>query len=165
MAYPIEVKEYAFQLFAKGYSYEQIASETGQKFNIPLGVRTVKRWARQYGWYARKMQILEAARKKIDNALADELSKLETEVAELRRRILAEAEPLQIRSKERALEIYLKLTDLLYKMQRDKGESPVDSIVETIFAVLLEHPRLGPLIDKYKEEIIQKIEERLQSGR
>ncbi|MCF6191845.1 MAG: hypothetical protein L3J76_01755 [Candidatus Hydrothermae bacterium] len=162
MGYPNTIKEAAFEMFVKGYSYARIAEEIGARFGLDVAERTVKRWAKKYDWHVRKRGVLLEARKALDERLADEIASIEKEVLDLRRKIMEEMEPLSLRSKERAIEAVIKLTDLWFRMQKDRRpEVDADRIVQAILEVLLEHPKIGPLMERYRDEIAAKIEEKL----
>ncbi len=146
--------EKAFQMYLEGASYSEIASYFG------VTKRTVINWANKGNWKKRKKQILTKAAIKADQKREEIFAKIISDLEEVRARlvpVLTESSP---RSFESGANIFIKISELLLKY-RQEGQD-VNRFVEIIFNILVRHPKVGPLLIKYKDEILQELKRELK---
>jgi len=155
MAVGIDTKEKAFQFFCQGTSIDKIAEE------IKVNRKTILRWKNEYGWESRREKILADVHKKSDRQQADIIANLLSQTVELREEILESLKYLQFKSKEGALSAYQQLTNLIVKFTPERADIK-DEALKKIFAILFSHPKVGPVIERYKDEIITSINKELQ---
>lgn len=156
MTHPPDVKERAFQLYVQGASFDEISEET------KVNKKTLLRWKKNEGWKVRREKILEDMQKKNDAKQVEFLTELQNKSMKLWREISQELEEeAQFRTKEGAVAAYMQLTNLILKLQPPKKELKIGDVLEKVLKVLFDHPKIGLVLDKYKDEIIDEINKEL----
>lgn len=158
MAYSIDVKERAFQLYCQGYSFQRIANvlaEDGTKVTR----RTLIKWDKQYGWKVRKEKVQQEARKKIDESLSNELSELDTRLSDLQDDLFHELKEARIRTKEGGVAALRQLMDLRKNLRGEKAiEENIDEVIGIIFEIFADDEVIGPKLKERQDIIVKKLE-------
>jgi hypothetical protein len=156
MSYPIDVKEKAFQLYIQGASFDEIREET------KVNKKTLLKWKRNEGWEVRRDKILEEMKDQNDEKAGEMLTKIYDDAVDLHRQILGELKCRgDFRTKEGAIAAYMQLTNLILRLQPPKKELKVGDVLGKVLKVLFDHPKIGLVLDKYKDEIINTINKEL----
>jgi len=155
MSHGIDIKEKAFQLYVQGISFDDIAKET------TVAKKTLLRWKKNFGWDVRKNTILKTAQTKSDRKQSEILSQLYDKTLDLWNQVSGELDNIGFRSKEGAINAYQTLTNLIVKFRPDSAELK-DEALKRVFNVLFAHPKIGPLIEKYKDELLNEIDKELK---
>ena len=159
MSYSIDIKEKAFQLYVQHASFDEISEETG------VNKKTLLRWKKNEGWEVRRDKILEEMQKKNDAKQVELLTELYDKTVELWRKTSEEVkEVLQFRTKEGGVAAYIQMANLILKLQPPKKELKIGDVLEKVLKVLFDHPKIGLLLDKYKDEIVDEINKELGSA-
>jgi len=158
MGYSIDVKEKAFQLYVHGASFDEISEETG------VNKKTLLRWKKNEGWSVRREKILEEMQKKSDAKQVELLTELHSKTVELLRQTYDELkEAVSYRTTEGAVAAYIQLTNMILKLQPPGKELKIDDVLQKVLKVLFDHPKIGLVMDKYKDDIIDKINKEIGS--
>ncbi|MCX7731611.1 MAG: helix-turn-helix domain-containing protein [candidate division WOR-3 bacterium] len=156
-----DLHEQAFQLYLQGKSQEEIARLLG------IAKSTIARWAKdtspEFNWTERARKIRERVRTLSDKKLADRLTRLYEEIDSLRAEVLAEIGHTQWRSKEGAIAAARSLTELLLKLQPEQNEIKSQTL-NAVFGVLFSDPVLGPVLERRKEILMEKINQVLSNA-
>uniref|UniRef100_A0A7C6ECG8 Terminase ATPase subunit N-terminal domain-containing protein n=1 Tax=candidate division WOR-3 bacterium TaxID=2052148 RepID=A0A7C6ECG8_UNCW3 len=155
MAHGIDTKERAFQLYVQGLSFAEISQET------KVNKKTLLRWKRNFGWDIRRDRIIQDVQKKSDKKQTEILSQLYDKTLSLWHQVTDELQATSFRSKEGALNAYQMLTNLIIKFRPDSVELK-DEALKRVFDVLFRHPKIGPLIEKHKDELLAEIDKELK---
>lgn len=156
MSYPIDVKEKAFQLYVQGASFDEIREETN------VNKKTLLKWKRNEGWEARRDKILGDVKGKNDEQATEMLAKIFNSAVDLHKQVLEEIkESGAFRTKEGAVAAYMQLTNLILRLQPPKKELKVGDVLGKVLKVLFDHPKIGLVLDKYKDEIVATINKEL----
>ncbi len=156
MSYPVDIKEKAFQLYVQGASFDEIRDET------KVNKKTLLKWKRNEGWEARRDKILEDVKDQNDEKSCEMLTKIYDSAVDLHKQVLAELkEGGMFRTKEGAVAAYMQLTNLILRLQPPKKEFKVGDVLGKVLKVLFDHPKIGIVLDKYKDEIIDTINKEL----
>lgn len=155
MSHNIDTKERAFQLYVQGASFDDISKET------KVAKKTLLRWKKNFGWDTRKNAILQSAQTKSDRKQAEILSQLYDKTVDLWNQVSGELNDIGFRSKEGAVNAYQTLTNLIIKFRPDSTELK-DEALKKVFGILFAHPKIGPLIERYKDELLTDINKELQ---
>lgn len=160
MSYAIDVKEKAFQLYVQGASFDEISEET------KVNKKTLLRWKKNEGWKVRRDKILEEMQKKGDAKQVELLTELYDKTLELWRETAEELKEVSVfRTKEGGVAAYIQMANLILRLQPPKKELKIDDMLEKVLKVLFDHPKIGLVLDKYKDEIVEGINKELQSTR
>lgn len=158
MGYSIDVKEKAFQAYVQGASFDEISEETG------VNKKTLLRWKKNEGWGIRREKILEETQKKNDAKQVKLLTELHSKTVELLRQTYGELkEAVNYRTAEGAVAAYIQLTNMILKLQPPEKELKIDDVLQKVLKVLFDHPKVGLVMDKYKDDIIDKINKEIGS--
>lgn len=158
MSYAIDVKEKAFQLYVQGASFDEISEETG------VNKKTLLRWKKNEGWKIRREKILEETQKKNDAKQVELLAELYSKTVELLRQTYGELkEAVNYRTAEGAVAAYIQLTNMILKLQPPEKELKIDDVLQKVLKVLFDHPKVGLVMDKYKDDIIDSINKEIGS--
>ncbi len=158
MAYSIDVKEKAFQLFCQGYSFQKVANILAED-GIRVTRRTLIKWEKQYGWKVRRKEVLKDARKKIDESLSNELSELDSRLSELQGDLLDELKDVRVRTKEGGVAALKQLMELRKKLRGEKAiEENIDEVISLIFEIFADDEVLGPKLRERQDIIVKKLE-------
>jgi transposase-like protein len=156
MSYPVDVKEKAFQLYVQGASFDEIRDETN------VNKKTLLKWKRNEGWEARRDKILEDVKDQNDEKAGEMLTKIYDSAVDLHKQVLAELKEGGIfRTKEGAVAAYMQLTNLILRLQPSNKELKVGDVLDKVLKVLFDHPKIGIVLDKYKDEIVATINKEL----
>jgi transposase-like protein len=156
MAYSVDVKEKAFQLYVQGASFDEIVEETN------VNKKTLLRWKRHEGWVPRKEKILEDMQKKNDEKQVELLADLLAKTTELLKQTYREIKEVgSFRTMEGGVAAYIQLTNMILRLQPQKKEMKIDKVLGKVLKVLFDHPKIGLVMDKYKEDIIERINKEL----
>jgi transposase len=155
MAHDLDTKEKAFGLYVQGSSMDDIGKE------CQVNRKTVIRWKRSEGWDVRKQSIISKVQSKSDKKQVDFITDLYNQTVDLRNKILDQLDELHFKSKEGAISAYQSLTNQMLKFMPQKQELK-DEALKKIFTILFSHPRVGPVIEKYKDEILTAIDKELK---
>lgn len=156
MAYSIDVKEKAFQLYVQGASFDEIVEET------KVNKKTLLRWKKREGWKPRKKKILEEMQKKNDEKQVELLADLMSKTTDLLKQTYEEIKEVgSFRTMEGGVAAYIQLTNMILKLQPQKKEMKIDKVLGKVLKVLFDHPKIGLVMDKYKEDIINRINKEL----
>ena len=158
MSYAIDVKEKAFQLYVQHASFDEISEETG------VNKKTLLRWKKNEGWEPRRAKILEEMQKKNDAKQIELLAELHVKTVELWRETCDELqEVLSFRTKEGGMASYIQLTNMILRLQPPSKKLNIDDVLSKVLKVLFDHPKIGMVLDKYKDEIVEQINKELSS--
>ncbi|MGB3341312.1 MAG: hypothetical protein WBB37_07520 [bacterium] len=158
MGYSIDVKEKAFQLYVHGASFDEISEETG------VNKKTLLRWKKNEGWSVRRGKILEETQKKNDAEQVELMADLCSKTKELLLQTYDELkEAVKYRTAEGAVAAYIQLTNMILRLQPPDKELKIDDVLQKVLKVLFDHPKIGLVMDKYKEDIIDKINKEIGS--
>lgn len=158
MGYSIDVKEKAFQAYVQGASFDEISEETG------VNKKTLLRWKKNEGWSVRREKILEETQKKNDAKQVELLTELHSKTVELLRQTYDELnEVVVFRTKEGAVAAYIQLTNMILKLQPPEKKLKIDDVLQKVLKVLFDHPKVGLVMDKYKDDIIDRINKEIGS--
>lgn len=158
MGYSIDVKEKAFQAYVQGASFDEISEETG------VNKKTLLRWKKNEGWSVRREKILEETQKKNDAKQVEMLTELHSKTVELLRQTYDELnEVVVFRTKEGAVAAYIQLTNMILKLQPPEKKLKIDDVLQKVLKVLFDHPKVGLVMDKYKDDIIDRINKEIGS--
>lgn len=158
MSYAIDVKEKAFQLYVQHASFDEISEETN------VNKKTLLRWKKNEGWEPRRAKILEEMQKKNDAKQVKLLTELHSKTVELLRQTYGELkEAVNYRTAEGAVAAYIQLTNMILKLQPPEKELKIDDVLQKVLKVLFDHPKVGLVMDKYKDDIIDKINKEIGS--
>ncbi len=153
--YSRALKERAFQLYVAGKTFQEIGEELG----IPPS--TINNWAWRGNWEARKSEILREAQKRVNEQIANAYSKVLISLNELWQTLYEKLQefgpPEDFRT---SMSAFLRLSELLLKYQTEGRD--VREVVEKIFAVLIRHEKVGPVLLKYRDDILREIEKELK---
>ncbi len=150
-----EIRERAFQMYVSGKTFREIGKA--------LGVRpsTVNNWAWRENWENRREEILREARRKVNEQLADAYGRVLVSLNELWENLYEQLQkqgpPEDFRT---SMNAFLRLSELLLKYQAEGRD--VREVVEKIFAVLIRHEKVGPVLMKYRDDILHEIERELK---
>jgi len=162
MAYSIDVKEKAFGLYCQGYSYDRIIEALAQE-DINLARRTLIKWEKQYGWKIRRQKIIQEAKKKTDEKHANELAELNAQLAELQNDLIGELKNVQLKSKEGGITALRQLHEMRERLLGDKRfEQQIDQIIMTVFEIMANDEKIGPLLQDRQQIVIEKLEKILK---
>jgi len=162
MAYSIDIKEKAFSLYCQGYSFDKIIQIFADE-KIRLARRTIIKWEKQYGWKIRRQKVLDSARKKTDEKHANELAELSAQLAELETDLIGELQNVPLKSKEGGITALRQLHDMRERLLGDKRfEQQLDEIIVTIFEILADDEKIGPLLQDRQQAIIERLEKALK---
>lgn len=156
MSYSVDVKERAFQLFVQGASFDEIREET------KVNKKTLIKWKKNEGWEARRDKILAEVKGKHDEQSVEIISELLDSAVDLYREVKADLrEVSNFRTKEGGVAAYIQLTNLILKLQPPKKDIKVGDVLSKVLKVLFDHPKIGLVLDKYKDEIVATINKEL----
>ncbi len=144
-------REKAFDLFLAGASYQEIAQEIGVSKN------TIVKWAKDDEWKDRKQKILEKSSEKADELRATEIiEKLKSSLVDMEHQLKKAMNIAEPRSLEGIVRARLEIYKMLKETFSDPDKS-IDEVVNAVIDVFLEHPKIGPIVMKYKDDIVNKI--------
>jgi len=156
MAYYIDIKEKAFQLYVQGASFDEIVEET------KVNKKTLLRWKKREGWVPRKEKILEEMQDKNDEKQVELLADLMSKTSDLLKQTYREIKEVgSFRTMEGGVAAYIQLTNMILKLQPQKKEMKIDDVLGKVLKVLFDHPKIGLVMDKSKDDIIEKINKEL----
>jgi transposase len=159
MAHSIDIKEKAFQLYCQGLSIDKIAQEV--KVNRKTILRKGTGWKDSMGWDVRRDAIRQIVQSKTDQKQIDLLTRLHDKTLALWTEVTDELNQTQFKSKEGAIASYQSLTNMMLKFMPQK-QGLKDEALKKIFAILFSHPKVGPVIERYKDELLEAIDKELK---
>jgi len=156
VSYAIDIKEKAFQLFVQGASLEEISQET------KVNKKTILRWKKNEGWAPRREKILEEIQAKNDTKQVEMMTQLYEMTVKLWQETSQELKEMsRFRTKEGAVAAYMQMANMIMRLQPSKKEIKIDDVLGKVLKVLFDHPKIGIVLDKYKDEIVANIEKEL----
>lgn len=156
MAYAVDVKERAFQLFVQGASFDEISADT------KVNKKTLLKWKKREGWDARRDSILADAKEQSDQKQTEMLTRLYDATVDLYENVQKELKQIgTFRTKEGGVSAYVQLLNAILRLQPPKKELKVGDVLGKVLKVLFDHPKIGIVLDKYKDEIVATINKEL----
>jgi hypothetical protein len=159
MAHSIDDKEKAFQFYCQGLSIDKIAQEV--KVNRKTILRKGTGWKDNMGWDIRRDAIRKSVQSKVDQKQVDLLTQLYDKTLTLWNEIADDLNQMPFKSREGAIAAYQNLTNLILKFMPQK-QGLKDEALKKIFAILFSHPKVGPVIERYKDELLEAIDKELK---
>lgn len=166
MAHAPDVHERAFSLWCEGIAIDDICKllEIERKH---VNRKTIMTWKKREGWAARKAAVLARAAAKTDAALVEDLKVLRTEVSKLRARVFEDLQDCPApRSLVGGVQAYTMLLDRAIKLMPPQAvEGDAGEVVKKILDVLFKHPKVGVVIEKYRDELMAELNKVLDAGK
>jgi len=173
MAYSNTIKEEAFGLYCTEISFDEIANELKQRFPdqcARITRQTIAKWEKKYNWQARRDVILRRTQEKLDAKRISKRAELIAELELLQERILNQTRHLHAKSLEGAVNSALGLTKLILELRGERGKlagkldgRELEKVIQIIFDVLAEDPKIGKLLTERQDYILKKIQERIEA--
>lgn len=160
------MKERAFQLYVQGLSFEDIGKEM-DRGKMHVNRKTLIRWCKTEGWKARAEQVKVEVKAKNDDKAVDRMAKL-LERAERIQEDVAEAlrGVPPVRSMGEGVNAFVQISRLIRECAPARSvEGDAGALIDRVLDVLLKHPKIGIVIEKYRGEVMEEIAKALKSSK
>ena len=174
MAYPLRVRETAFELWLKGLSVERIVAHLrgSDPACARLSVGAVEAWSKRETWRTRRDQIHRHAQAQLDEARADFEGKVLGDLVKIRQRLAAYCTTKNApRSLEGGIDSLVKVIRLERQLRDlDKPKAPpiriaeaqILVVVDKVFDLLQEEPAVRPILERLRGQMARRIVDGIQ---
>lgn len=170
MAYPREIKIRAYEMFAMHLGYEDIAQRLRGEFPeiCPLMRRqTIAKWSDEQGWPERRDALDRRVAEARDDKLVTTRSEIIQQVSEIRKALLPGLLGRIPKSLEGGVNAYVNLAKLELELSGERagksGKLDIDKAIMIVFNVLIQDPKLGPIMKERQQFIAQEIHSQLEA--
>jgi DNA primase large subunit len=144
-------------MYLQGKSLREIAQ------TLHVSEHTVIKWRNEDDWDLRKDAVVRDAVRIGDaeraESLAASLERSLVEMDEILKRALHLAEP---RSLEGIVRARLEIMRVIREYAQSRSGENVDSVIEAVIEAIIQHPKLRPVIERYRDEIIESVQQNLR---
>lgn len=163
MAHSLDVKERSFRLWVQGLSVDDIVAQL-KRGGIRVNRKSILRWRKNEGWDERKKAVVSEVQKNTEREAADLMAEVLNDTAKLRELVLSQLQAAgPPKSIVGGVQAYVQLCNLLKEIAPAKVvDGDAGEVVRRILDVLFRHPKVGIVIEKYRDEILADIKRELK---
>lgn len=167
MAYPIKLKEKAFEIYTTVTSYEETAAQMRKRFPKECGSirrQTIEKWALRHLWQERFEKIKHEIALTTDAKIVDDRMRMLGEIKLLRERVFGQIKGKKVRSFESGVAALATLQKLYHDLSGEgsKMRVNVQRMVMIIFEAFAEDDKLKAILSEKQEYLLKAIEEKLK---
>lgn len=167
MAYNNKIKEAAFELYAMGIGFEEIAARLKTKFPkecARLHRHTLSVWEKEGNWQERAAVVSKKLEAKLNDKIVSEQQAILGQMRILQDKIFQQASVLRAKSLEGGINSYLGLTKQILNMTGHGKGAAIEDVVSALFDVLAEDSTIGPVLEKRQAFFLNEIRQRLEAA-
>jgi len=155
----------AQRLFLEGASFDEIC-ERLERGGTHVNRKTLMAWAKAENWDTAKKEALDLAQEKNREKAADRWARVLKETEGLRDDVLRKLKMVgPPKTMEGGVSAVVQLTRLIRECAPvDVGQGDAGAIIDRVLDVLLKHPKVGVVIEKYREELLAELGKALKEG-
>lgn len=163
MGHGTSVHVAAQRLYLEGASFDEIVERLDQS-GTHVNRKTLMGWAKKENWETAKRESLSLAQEKSKEKAADRWTRVLKQTEELRERVLLSLSQLsQPKTIEGGVSAVVQLTRLLKELSPKLGvEGDAGEAIGRAMRVMLKHPKVGLVVEKYRDEIAALIQAELK---
>ena len=172
MGHDFNTKERAFQLWLEDLSFDEIARRMDEE-KRHVNRKTLVRWSQKPDkktgktWKDRKAEVQGKLQEKNDDRAVDRMTrllaraeKIQEDVAEALRAIP------KVRSVGEGVNAFVQITNMIQKYAPTRTvEGDAGVVIDKLLNVLLKHPKVGIVIEKYRTELLDDMARALKSSK
>jgi hypothetical protein len=166
MAHGTRVHALAQRLFVEGASFDEIVDRLGRD-GVRVNRKTLMAWAKAENWDSAKKNVLQAVQDKNNSTAVDRWAQFLAGTETLRDDILQTLKELgRPRTVEGGVAALVQLTRMIKELSpRTTVDDDAGEVISTVLDVLFKHPKVGIVLEKYRDEIQAEIAKRLKTGK
>lgn len=155
MGHGLDVKERAFQLYVQGLSFDDIAAEM-DKGKMHVNRKTLIRWCKTEGWQVRAGKVKAEVEAKNDDRAVDRMTELLAEATKIKSDVVEALRSMPApRSTGEGVNAFIQISRLIREMAPATSvEGDAGAMIDRLLDVLLKHPKVGIVLEKYKDDIV-----------
>jgi len=160
----LDVKERAFQLYVQGLSFDDIAAEM-EKSKMHVNRKTLIRWSKTEGWQARADQVKVEVKAKNDDRAVDRMAELLAQANKIKHDVVEALRSMPApRSTGEGVNAFIQISRLIRELAPPTSVGgDAAAVIDRVLDVLLKHPKIGIVIEKYRDEVMAEIAKVLKS--
>jgi hypothetical protein len=158
MGHGLDTKERAFQLYVQGLSFEDIAEQM-DKGKMHVNRKTLVRWCKTEGWKARADAVKGEVRERNDEKSVDRMTALLAEATKIKSDVVEALRSMPApRSTGEGVNAFIQISRLIRELAPPTAVGgDAAAIIDRVLDVLLKHPKIGIVIEKYRDEVMGEI--------
>lgn len=158
MGHGLDTKERAFQLYVQGLSFDDISAEL-DKGKMHVNRKTLIRWRKNEGWEARAAAVKTEVRERNDDKAVDRMTRLLAEATKIQNDVVKAMKGIAApRSLGEGVNAFVQISRLIRELAPPTSvEGDAGALIDRVLDVLLKHPKIGMVIEKYRDQVMAEI--------
>lgn len=153
-------------MYVQGLSFDDIAAEM-DKAKMHVNRKTLLRWKKNEGWEARAEQVKVEVKVQNDEKAVDRMTALLAEATKIKSDVVEAMRAMPPpRSTGEGVNAFIQISRLIRELAPARSvEGDAGALIDRVLDVLLKHPKIGIVIEKYRGEVMEEITKVLVKGK